>query len=42
MVSTTLMLVMLTTLIFGTFMDAVQKFLVPPKGGASHDDRHHS
>ena len=30
-VSTTLMLVMLTTLIFGTFMDPVQKFLVPPK-----------
>ena len=30
-VSTTLMLVMLTTLIFGTFMDCVQKFLVPPK-----------
>lgn len=30
-VSTTLMLVMLTTLIFGTFMDATQKFLVPPK-----------
>jgi NhaP-type Na+/H+ or K+/H+ antiporter len=29
-VSTTLMLVMLTTLIFGTFMDLVQKFLVPP------------
>ena len=28
-VSTTLMLVMLTTLIFGTFMDRVQKFLVP-------------
>ena len=25
------MLVMLTTLIFGTFMDSVQKFLVPPK-----------
>ena len=30
-VSTTLMLVMLTTLIFGTFMDPVQKILVPPK-----------
>jgi NhaP-type Na+/H+ or K+/H+ antiporter len=30
-VSTTLMLVMLTTLIFGTFMDFVQKKLVPPK-----------
>lgn len=30
-VSTTLMLVMLTTLIFGTFMDATQKWLVPPK-----------
>ena len=30
-VSTTLMLVVLTTLIFGTFMDCVQKFLVPPK-----------
>ena len=27
------MLVMLTTLIFGTFMDPVQKFLVPPKPG---------
>ena len=25
------MLVMFTTLIFGTFMDPVQKFLVPPK-----------
>ena len=32
-VSTTLMLVMFTTLIFGTFMDAVQKILVPPKQG---------
>ena len=31
-VSTTLMLVMLTTLIFGTFMDKVQKLLVPPRG----------
>ena len=30
-VSSTLMLVMFTTLIFGTFMDAVQKILVPPK-----------
>ena len=30
-VSTTLMLVMFTTLIFGTFMDITQKFLVPPK-----------
>ena len=30
-VSTTLMLVMFTTLIFGTFMDPVQKYLVPPK-----------
>ena len=34
------MLVMLTTLIFGTFMDATQKFLVPPKEGAGHEDRH--
>ena len=31
------MLVMLTTLIFGTFMDAVQKFLIPPKGGTKHE-----
>lgn len=38
-VSTTLMLVMLTTLIFGTFMDAVQKILVPPKEGAVEE--HH-
>jgi len=30
-VSTTLTLVMLTTLLFGTFMDPVQKWLVPPK-----------
>ena len=30
-VSTTLTLVMLTTLLFGTFMDPVQKYLVPPK-----------
>ena len=30
-VSTTLMLVMMTTLLFGTFMDPVQKILVPPK-----------
>lgn len=30
-VSTTLMLVMITTLLFGTFMDPVQKILVPPK-----------
>jgi NhaP-type Na+/H+ or K+/H+ antiporter len=30
-VSTTLMLVMITTLVFGTFMDPVQKYLVPPK-----------
>ena len=36
-VSTTLMLVMFTTLIFGTFMDAVQKILVPPKAGAAHE-----
>ena len=36
-VSTTLMLVMFTTLIFGTFMDAVQKFLVPPKECAGHE-----
>ena len=36
-VSTTLMLVMLTTLIFGTFMDPVQKFLVPPKEGPNHN-----
>jgi len=32
-VSTTLMLVMFTTLIFGTFMDKVQKILVPPQAG---------
>jgi len=31
MVSTTLMLVVFTTLIFGTFMDVVQKLLMPPK-----------
>lgn len=36
-VSTTLMLVMLTTLIFGTFMDSVQKFLVPPKKDDNRD-----
>jgi|APCry1669190327_1035288.scaffolds.fasta_scaffold98708_1 hypothetical protein len=30
MVSTTLLLVMLTTLIFGTFMKKVQNYLVPP------------
>lgn len=30
MVSTTLVLVVLTTLIFGTFMAVVQKFLVSP------------
>ena len=30
MVSTTLLLVMLTTLVFGTFMGKVQKILVPP------------
>ena len=44
-VSTTLMLVMFTTLIFGTFMDKVQKILVPPKDGdlqLSHLDRHAS
>lgn len=35
-VSTTLTLVMLTTLLFGTFMDPVQKFLVPPKKGSKH------
>ena len=35
-VSTTLMLVMLTTLIFGTFMDPVQKILVPSKGADKH------
>jgi hypothetical protein len=29
MVSTTLILVMMTTLIFGTFMGKVQKMLVP-------------
>ena len=32
-VTTTLSLVMLTTLIFGTFMDPVQKILVPSKKG---------
>ena len=36
-VSTTLMLVMFTTLIFGTFMDVVQKFLVPPVKAGDHD-----
>ena len=36
-VSTTLMLVMLTTLIFGTFMDSVQKILVPPKNNGLQD-----
>ena len=46
-VSTTLMLVMFTTLIFGTFMDLVQKFLVPPKKktpgtGPEAMMRHHS
>ena len=41
-VSTTLMLVMLTTLIFGTFMDAVQKILVPPKPGAHNNERNAS
>jgi hypothetical protein len=29
------MLVMFTTLIFGTFMDCVQKILVPPKEGGA-------
>lgn len=33
-VSSTLLLVMLTTLIFGTFMDPVQKYLVPPQKSA--------
>jgi hypothetical protein len=27
---------MITTLLFGTFMDPVQKFLVPPKKGSKH------
>ena len=36
------MLVMLTTLIFGTFMDAVQKFLVPPSPGIGAHDRNAS
>ena len=35
------MLVMATTLIFGTFMDKVQKFLVPPRG-AGDNNRHPS
>ena len=35
-VSTTLTLVMITTLLFGTFMDPVQKFLVPSKKGQKH------
>lgn len=29
---------MFTTLIFGTFMDAVQKILVPPKAGSTIPD----
>ena len=37
LVSTTLMLVMFTTLIFGTFMDIVQKTLVPSKPGAEQE-----
>ena len=44
-VSSTLMLVMFTTLIFGTFMDAVQKILIPPKpsaGQAVPDMQRHS
>lgn len=36
------MLVMLTTLIFGTFMDKVQKILVPPKQAPEEHDRHAS
>ena len=34
------MLVMFTTLIFGTFMDFVQKKLVPPKEGEAEHDEH--
>jgi len=43
-VSTTLMLVMFTTLLFGTFMDVVQNFLVPPIPGSAVPEnlRHHS
>ena len=37
MVTTTLAIVMITTLLFGTFMTCVQKILVPPTEETAHE-----
>jgi hypothetical protein len=36
-VTTTLAIVMITTIVFGTFMNAVQKILVPPTEESRHE-----
>ena len=37
MVTTTLAIVLMTTLVFGTFMTAIQKVLVPPTEESKHE-----